>query len=273
MTAPTAIDLRHITLQRGRRTILKNVTWSVPAQGCAAILGPNGSGKSTLARIIMGQIWPTRGSVSVLGQKFGQTDLNHLRQSIRLVQPAAAVEFDPQQSTTEIVLTGFFGTVGLYDAVTPSMRKTAARLVAQVGLKKESNQAYATLSSGERMRCLIARALVVQPQLLLLDEPTAGLDLLAREQVLATVQQLIRRPANRPAVVMITHHVEELLPETTHVLLLKTGRAAASGRPRDVLRSDILSNVYDFHAKVTRRAGRYWIVVHPSAWKGLLNSP
>src|SRR5206468_4210517 len=116
------------------------------------------------------------------------------------------------ETTLNVVLTGFFGTVGLYDPVTPAMRRSALRLIRQVGLTKESQQPYRTLSSGERMRCLIARALVVKPRLLILDEPTAGLDLLARERVLATVQQLVNGDRQPPTVLMITHHVEELLP-------------------------------------------------------------
>jgi iron complex transport system ATP-binding protein len=264
-----AIELRKVTVKRGRRAILKNISWTVPAGSCAAILGPNGSGKSTLARVIMGQIWPTAGDVSVLGEKFGQTDLNHLRESIRLVQPSAALEFDPEESTLHIVLTGFFGTVGLYDPVTPAMQRRARLLVNRVGLKKEISQPYRTLSSGERMRCLIARALVIQPRLLILDEPTAGLDLLAREQVLATIQQLVSRTTQPPAVLMITHHVEDLLPETSQVLLLDDGKAVAAGKPSRVLLPSVLSKAYQCPVQVSRRGGRFWLQVHPSAWKGI----
>lgn len=264
-----ALELKRVTVQRGKRKILRDIRWTVPTGACAAILGPNGSGKSTLARIIMGQIWPTSGSVSVLGQKFGETDLNHLRESIRLVQSSGIVEFDPDETTSRVVLTGFFGTVGLYNQVTPAMQRWASRLVTHVGLKKEASQPYRTLSSGERIRCLIARALVVRPKLLILDEPTAGLDLLAREQVLATIEQLTCHGNPPPTVLMITHHVEELLPRTSHVLVLKEGHAAASGKPQDVLRSEVLSAVYDFPVKVVRRGGRFWIQVHPKAWKTL----
>ncbi len=190
MSDQPAIELRGVTVKRSGRAILRKITWTVRAGGCAAILGPNGSGKSTLARVIMGQMWPTTGAVRVLGQEFGQTDLNKLRESIRLVQSNGVVEIDPQQSTLDVVLTGFFGTVGLYDSVTAAQRRWAGQLLKQVGLARQSRQEFRMLSSGERMRCLIARALAVRPRLLILDEPTAGLDVLAREQVLATVQQL-----------------------------------------------------------------------------------
>jgi len=260
------VKLRAVSVVRGERTILRDVNWTVPAEACAAILGPNGSGKSTLVRVIMGQMWPTHGEVSVLGQPFGETDLNQLRQSIRLVQTNGPVEFDPEETTLRVVLTGFFGTIGLFKKTTPAMQRRGIKLIRQVGLEKEIHQPFRTLSSGERMRCLIARALVLQPKLLILDEPTAGLDLLAREQVLATVHYLLKQTQTPPAMLMITHHVEELLPETQQVLVLKDGQVAASGAPADVITSAVLSSVYQCPVEVNRREGRYWLHVKSSAW-------
>ena len=143
----------------------------------------------------------------------------------------------------------------------------------RVALHAVAHHRYTTLSSGERMRCLIARALVVRPRLLMLDEPTAGLDLLAREQVLATVQALIQ-PASSPplTVVLITHHLEELPPTTTHLLLLDNGRAAAQGPPEEVLRADILARVYGCPLEIEQLGGRYYARVHPGEWAGLLKS-
>jgi len=269
-TGQPDVFLQKVWLERGGRTILRDINWTVPRGASAAILGPNGSGKSSLARVIMGQMWPTRGSVSMLGEPFGETDLNELRQSIRLVQTASAVEFDPEETALRVVLTGFFGTVGLFKETTPAMERRANRLIKLVGLKAEAHQPFKTLSSGERIRCLIARALLVQPRLLILDEPTAGLDLLAREQVLATVQQLATKRRSRPTVLLITHHIEELIPETTEVLVLKAGEIAASGSPAKVLTSKILSAVYDCPVKVTRHGGRFWWQVHAEASRHLL---
>jgi iron complex transport system ATP-binding protein len=203
----------------------------------------------------------------VLGQRFGETDLNELRESIRLVQATGPVEFDPEETTERVVMTGFFGTVGLFKETTPAMQQRARKLIAQVGLKLEAQQPFRTLSSGERMRCLIARALVVKPKLLILDEPTAGLDLLAREQVLETVHHLIQQSKSRPTLLLITHHVEELLPETSQVLLLKNGQAFAAGAPEKVVTSAQLSAVYNCPVRVTRRDGRFWWHVQSSAWK------
>ena len=274
-----AIELSGVGVRRGETWILRGLDWAVPAGACAAILGPNGSGKSTLARILACHLWPTEGEASVLGSRMGETNLLDVRRSIRLVQSAGPYDVDPELTAHQVVLTGFFGTIGLYDAVTDAMNSEASRLLAQVGLGHIASHSYATLSSGERVRSLIARALAVRPGLLLLDEPTAGLDLLAREQVLATVQRMFDRrdePAGAenappPTTVFITHHVEELPPATSHVLLLSKGRAAAAGPPAEVLRNEVLTRAYDFEVQVRQSNGRYYVEVHPRAWESLLN--
>ena len=269
-THPPAISLQSVGFVRDGRWILRGIDWSVPRGNCAAILGPNGSGKSTLARIIAGHLWPTEGEVRVLGERFGEVDLHSLRRELRLVQSASPVEPDPELTAQEVVLTGFFGTLGMYDDASEQMVTDALEVLDRVGLHQIASHRYATLSSGERMRCQIARALVVRPRLLLLDEPTAGLDLLAREQVLATVQALFEAGDDPPAVVLITHHVEELPPATQQVLLLADGRIAGSGSLPQVLNSEVISAAYGCPIRVTQAAGRYYVQVHPGAWKGLL---
>ena len=268
-----AIELQRVGFLREGRWILQDITWSVPAGSCAAILGPNGSGKSTLTRIVAGHLWPTAGQVRVLGGAFGEVDLHALRRDLRLVQPGAFVEPDPDLTAHDVVLSGFFGTIGLYDDVTERMRLEAAEVLDRVGLHAVAGHRYHTLSSGERMRCLIGRALVVRPGLLMLDEPTAGLDLLAREQVLATVQALFDTAASPPTVVFITHHLEELPPATSQVLLLADGRVAAQGASKDVLRSEVLSAAYRCPMEVNSVANRYYAQVHPHAWQELLRRP
>jgi iron complex transport system ATP-binding protein len=269
-----SIELSGVGVRRAGSWILRGVDWSVPAGACAAILGPNGSGKSTLARVLACHLWPTEGEASVLGSRMGEANLLDVRRDVRLVQSAGPYDADPELTTHEVVLTGFFGTIGLYDPATNAMRAEADRLLGQVGLSHVAAHAYSTLSSGERVRALIARALAVRPKLLLLDEPTAGLDLLAREQVLATVQRMFEPDAAAhvapPTTVMITHHVEELPPATSHVLLLSGGRVAACGTPADVLRSEVLSAAYEFEVQVRRSNGRYYAEVHPRAWEQLL---
>src|SRR3954447_8044216 len=275
-SVPPAIDVRNAGVCRGDTWILRGVDWSVPPGACVAVLGPNGSGKRTLTRILALHLWPTEGEVSVLGNRMGDANLPEVRRHVRLVQPAGPYDVDPQLTAREVVLTGQFGTIGLYDAVTEEMEAGALRLLANVGLAHVADHLYSTLSSGERVRSLIARALVVRPRLLLLDEPTAGLDLLAREQVLATVQRLFqddgggRGAPSPPTTVFITHHVEELPPATSQVLLLSGGRAAAQGAPADVLRGEVLSRAYDFEVQVRQSNGRYYVEVHPRAWEQLL---
>src|SRR4051794_25955431 len=132
--AAPAIDVRGVGVLRDERWILRDVTWSVPRGTCAAILGPNGSGKSTLTRIVAGHLWPTAGEATVLGGRFGETNLPELRQQIRLVQAAGPYDVEPTLTARQVVLTGFFSTIGLYDAVTRRMEADADRLLAQVGL-------------------------------------------------------------------------------------------------------------------------------------------
>ena len=271
VTPHPALELHRVSVLRSDRWILRDVEWSVPVGACAAILGPNGSGKSTLARIISGYLWPTSGEVSVEGHRFGETDLNDLRRSIRLVQAAGPYDVDPELTAHQVVLTGLFGTIGLFDPVTSEQESRADDWLKRVGLAHLRDQPYAKMSSGERVRSLIARALIGRPQLLLLDEPTAGLDVLAREQVLAAVGSMFDSSAahDPPTVVMITHHTEELPAATSHVLLLDEGRVAASGAPGDVLRSDVLSAAYRCPLHVENVAGRYYIRVDAARWEGL----
>src|SRR4051812_45496231 len=266
MSEQPALELRDVSLARGGRQILRDVSWSIPHGTCAAILGPNGSGKSTLARILAGYMWPSSGDVFIDGSHFGEVDLNELRRSVRLVQAAGPYDVDAELSTHEVVLTGLFGTIGLFNQTTPEDATHADELLSRVGLSRVRDSKYATLSSGERVRALIARALMQRPQLLLLDEPTAGLDLLSREQVLATVQSMLEDAANAPTIVMITHHVEELPPATTRVLLLDEGTIAMDGRPEEVLQAERLSKVYRCPLTVRREAGRFYVQVDPSAW-------
>lgn len=267
-----ALYLENVGLLREGRWILKDVSFSVPRGEMAAILGPNGSGKSTFARLLCGYLWPTTGQIEVLGHRFGQTDLNALRRSIALVQPAGPYDVDGTLSAREVVLTGVEGTLALYRAIEARERDQAMRLLEQVGLRSVAEHPYRTLSSGERLRCLIARALIKRPGLLILDEPTAGLDLLAREQVLATVDLLIRHQGEpSTTVLLITHHVEELTPTTRQVLLLEHGQVAASGTPQEVLNEPILSRVYGCPVSVRQESGRWSLHVHPDGWEQLLS--
>ncbi len=267
-----AIDLCGVGVLRDNRWILRDVGWVVPSGACVAILGPNGSGKSTLARIVSGHLFPSAGEVRVLGKRFGETSLPQLRRQIRLVQPAGPYDVDPSLTTRSVVLTGFFSTLHLYDTADDAQRRRAEEVLEQIGLTAVADHPYHTLSSGERVRALIGRALVASPRLLLLDEPTAGMDLLAREQVLITIQRLHERAGSQPppTIVLITHHTEELPPAVSRILLLENGQPAAAGPVAAVLRDEVLSRVYGCPVTVRRAGGRYYTEIHSSAWETLL---
>ena len=255
-------------LLRGNRWLLRHVDWNVPAGKLVAVLGPNGCGKSTLARVAGGFEWPTEGRVTLLGHPPGTANLHDVRRQVRLVQSGGQSDVAPHLIARDVVLTGLFGTRGLFDRVTPEQREQADELLARVGLRRVAERPYATMSSGERVRALIARSLCATEdrpvRLLLLDEPTAGLDFPARERVLATVRRLLTEP-DSPAVVLITHHTDELPPETDDVLLMAEGRVVARGMLATVLTADHLSKAYGLPVSVTYHADRYHVGVAEAA--------
>jgi iron complex transport system ATP-binding protein len=264
MKRDALVRVQDAGVARAGRWILRGVSLDIrPGELCAA-LGPNGSGKSTLARLLSGQNWPSEGRVVMRdGAKWTPTPV--VQDRVRIVQPAAPLDFDPTLSAREVVLTGFFGTLGLYRRPTQRMEQRATALMATVGLSEVVGNEYGLLSTGEKVRAQIARAMAIHPGLLILDEPTSGLDLLARERVLATVRRVVKH-SRKTAVVLITHHVEELPPETSEVLVLSRGRVVGQGAPDQVLRSEVLSRAYGVDVEVHQHHGRFYTTVHPRAW-------
>jgi iron complex transport system ATP-binding protein len=273
------VDARNVTVVRGSTTILQNLSCTIPAGSCTAILGPNGCGKTTFARCLTGQTFITQGAVRVLGQTIGQTDVRQLRKRIGMVNPNAGNSHlansgalvDAELSAHDVVLTGFFGTVGLYDTPTDAQRHRADELLEHVGLGHRKHLRFALLSTGQQRRAMIARALAHMPELLILDEPTAGLDLAGREQVLATVEMVLARP-NAPAVLLITHHVEELSPRTRQVLLMRDGQILHQGTPEQTITPETLTETFGCKVFVRRIHGRYWLEVLPEAWLDLVQA-
>lgn len=272
-----AVDCDGLVVRRGPTTILDGISCQIKRGQCAAILGPNGCGKTTFTRCLTGTMFATQGRLTVLDQTIGQTNILALRKRIGLVNPTTDNGFahvtgavvDAALSTTMAVCTGYFASVGLYERPTAEQIDHAKQLLQNVGLGHRLDHTLGKLSTGEQRRALIARALVHKPELLILDEPTAGLDLRAKEQVLATIEQLLGQP-DAPAVLMITHHVEELSPRTSHVLLMKQGRFVAIGEPDDVINPETLSDVYSCKVYVKKSNGRYWLEVLPEAWLDLV---
>ncbi|HEX7010280.1 MAG TPA: ATP-binding cassette domain-containing protein [Phycisphaeraceae bacterium] len=272
-----AIEAHSVRVVRGGTAILDGVSCQVARGTCAAILGPNGCGKTTFARTLLGQVFLTGGSLRVLGQTMGRTDVRALRRRIGIVNPTTDAGgyhtpgsvVDADLTATEAVVTGYFATVGLYDRPTPGQIEHARHLLDVVGLERHKDLRFGLLSTGQQRRALIARALVHRPELLILDEPTAGLDIPGRERVLATIEQILAQ-ADPPAVLMITHHVEELSPRTAQVMLMKAGRFIASGPPQRIITPERLSEVFGCRVYVRRVHGRYWLEVLPEAWLDLL---
>ncbi|NBC10190.1 MAG: ATP-binding cassette domain-containing protein [Planctomycetes bacterium] len=279
----TAVETHGLRVVRGSTTILDGLDCRIMPGQCVALLGPNGCGKTTFARTLTGHVFASEGSVRVLGQTLGQTNLRALRKRIGVVNPTTdpapgsepvslhvtGAVVDAELSVTDAVCTGYFATVGLYDRPTDAQRDHARALLCRVGLGHRLETPFALLSTGEQRRGLIARALVHLPQLLILDEVTAGLDIAGREQVLATIEQLLAAP-DAPAVVFITHHVEELSPRTSLVYLMREGRFVAHGPPEAIITPERLTETFGCRVYVRRVHGRYWLEVLPEAWLDLL---
>jgi iron complex transport system ATP-binding protein len=270
-----AVESHNLTVTRGTTPILRGVSCTIEAGKCTAILGPNGSGKTTFTRTITAQMFVTSGTVTVLGETIGRTDVRALRRRVGVVNPTAGYAgsstVDDELSAHEAVLTGYFGSIGLYDKVTKEQREHAHHVLQQVGLGHRCDLRFSLLSTGEQRRCLIARALVHKPELLILDEPTAGMDVAGCEHVLATVEQILKQ-ADPPTVLMITHHVEELSPLTSHVILMKDGLIMREGPPDQVITPESLTELYGCKVFVRKQHGRYWLEVLPEAWLELIRT-
>jgi iron complex transport system ATP-binding protein len=250
------LQLADVTFRRDGKQIIDGISLTVLEGEHWALLGPNGAGKSTLLGFCAAVTFPTSGSVHVLGEQMGRVDLARLRHSIGHVNPRHRLQYS--LSVREVVLTGITATIDL------PMRWTASRdeleradaMIASVGLSGKADAQWPTLSQGERGRTLIARALISDPRLLLLDEPTTGLDVAAREQFLETMDSLGETHPD-VASILVTHHLEELPTTTTHALLIAEGRTVASGAAREVVTTENVSTAFAHPVQVGFVDGRW----------------
>ncbi|MEV1294722.1 ABC transporter ATP-binding protein [Pseudonocardia sp. NPDC049635] len=246
------------TVRRGTNILLDAVDWRVELDERWVVLGPNGAGKTTLLRLAAAELHPTAGRVQILGERMGRVNVFELRPRIGLTSANLGIRIPGEEQVSDVVVSAGYGVLGRWNEDYESQDTGRAKqLLDQLGMGGLADRRYGTLSEGERKRTLIARALMTDPELLLLDEPAAGLDLGGREDLVARLADLAQDPY-APASVLVTHHVEEIPPGYTHGMLLREGKVVAAGLLDDVMADEPLSETFGLPLAVERRpAGRY----------------
>lgn len=251
------VSLNNITVKRSGKQILGPVTLDLHSHERWVILGPNGAGKTTLLRVCAAQIQPSGGVAEVLDQELGKSNVFELRTRIGFASSAQAAQIPNSESVLNAVMTASYGVTGRwneqYDAVD---ERRARRVLAEWELADFENRAIGTLSDGERKRVQIARSVMTDPELLLLDEPVASLDLAAREQTIQLLSGYATSPA-APAMAMVTHHLEEIPSGFTHAMLLQDGQVIARGEIGSTITSEAISETFRFPIRVSFEAGRF----------------
>ncbi len=256
--SPPALALRGVGLTRDGRDLLDGIDWCVDPAQRWVLLGANGSGKTSLVRIASLYEHPSRGSVEVLGERLGSTDVRRLRRRVALVSPALVDMVRPQLRAEEVVVCAKFAALEpWWHQYEVADHDRARRLLDEQGVGFAAERPFGSLSSGERQRVLLARALMSEPGLVLLDEPTSGLDLGGREELVERLDELALTPSAAP-MVMVTHHVEEIPPAFTHLLALRDGRVLGSGPIDEVLDGELLSECFAMSLQLERHDDGRW---------------
>ncbi len=251
------IRMDGVAVRRGPATLVHDVDWEVELDERWVVLGPNGAGKTTLLRLAAAELHPTVGAVHVLGERIGRVNLAELRTRIGLTSAALGLRIPDDETVSDVVVSAGYGVLGRWrETYEGADTDRAEHLLDAMGVRGLAQRHYGTLSEGERKRTLIARALMTDPELLLLDEPAAGLDLGGREDLVARLTRLAA-DADAPASVLVTHHVEEIPVGYTHGLLLRDGAVVAAGLLDDVLTDENLTATFGLPLAVMRRRGRY----------------
>ncbi len=258
MAGEYVLELRDVTVRRGDRNILGPITFAIRPQERWVILGPNGAGKSTLLQILATRIFPTSGSAHLLEKEMGRCDLSQLRTQIGICGALISEDIPTDEVVRDVVLTAAYAILGRWNEAYDLWDESrAVALLTTFGVRELADRRYGTLSEGERKRVQIARALMADPELLLLDEPAAGLDLAGREDLLKRFSIFANDPLS-PASILVTHHIEEIPTGTTHALILKDGKAALSGPVDQVITSEHISAIFDFPITVVREGQRFF---------------
>lgn len=255
---PDAVVLERVTVVRDGRRLLDDVSWRVGAGERWVVLGPNGAGKTTLLQVVSTYLAPTKGTVTIFGERYGRVDARELRRRVGYAGPAPSAWVRGRLPALEVVVTGKEASFVEARWRPPGEADwdRAMRLLERVGAAALADRRFDTLSAGERQRVLLARSLMADPDLLLLDEATTGLDLGAREAMVAALGRLAADPA-APACVLVTHHVEEIPPGFDRVLLLSAGRVVAAGPIATVLDAEVLSATFSTALTLERREHRW----------------
>ena len=252
---PPTLEVSDLIVIRGGVRILDGISWQMKAGEHWAILGANGSGKTSLLSALTGYLTPTSGAIDLLGQRYGAANWPELRKQVGIVSSSIRQKMADAEPALVSVVSGKYAMIDYWGKVRRQAREEALALLSQIGCEPLAERPWAVLSQGERQRVLIGRALMAHPQLLILDEPCAGLDPVAREHFLEFIERLSRTPG-APALVLVTHHVEEIVQGISHTLLLREGRVLAAGKRSVVLRESLLSKTFGEKIRVTRRDGR-----------------
>ncbi|MEH7012769.1 ABC transporter ATP-binding protein [Neobacillus niacini] len=244
------LHIENLSLRRGEKWILQDLNWQIEKGQNWILFGLNGAGKTSILNLLNAYYFPTKGKISVLGMEFGKQYLaERLRKQIGFVSSSLQQRFHQGDNAFEVVLSGAFASIGLYEPPTDEMRNKAVMLLKNLGCIDYANRNYETLSQGEKQRVLIARALMADPPLLILDEPTYGLDFIAREKLLESIEEIAKSP-NAPTMIYVTHHVEEILPVFNKTLLLKEGQIFASGDTSEMISNEKLSEFFELPVSV-----------------------
>ncbi len=261
---PSVLEVRNLRVTRGDSVILNELNWRVEKGEHWVILGANGSGKTSLLAALTAYLTPSAGSIELLDARFGGgTDWRELRRRIGIVSSSVRQLMADTEPALISIISGKYAMIDYWGSATDSDRLQAMRILRSMRCEMLAERPWRVLSQGERQRVLIGRALMAQPEVLILDEPCAGLDPVARESFLQFVQQLGARKRS-PTLILVTHHVEEIMPVFTHALLLKGGGVIAAGRKSEVLGSRNLSATFGASARVTCRSGRYQLRISPA---------
>lgn len=254
------LEVSSLRIQRGRTVILDNISWRAERGQHWVILGANGSGKTSLLSGLTGYLMPTAGRISVLGESYGRSDWRELRKRIGLVSSSVRQMMHDEEPALETIISGKYAMIDFWGKASSADRAQALQILKWIECAHLANRPWLVLSQGERQRILIGRALMARPRLLILDEPCAGLDPAAREHFLQFLQRIGCRK-DAPMLVLVTHHVEEIMPVFSHVLILKSGRVLAAGGKTTTLNSKLLSEAFDEEAKLTCRKNRYILTI------------